>query len=358
VPVIDIHTVGAGGGSIAEVDRGGALRVGPESAGADPGPICYGRGEQVTVTDANLLLGRLDVSYPLGGTLVLDESRVRPAFERLSRRLGVRDALAAAQGVVDVANANMEAALRVISVERGHDPRDFTLVTFGGAGGLHAVELASALSIPRILVPAYPGLLSALGVLLSDVVQDFGRTVMLHGEGAAPGFLEKRFADLERRAATAMRREGFDSGRLRLERIVDMRYRGQSFEIGVPYTRAFEAAFHRLHERRYGYADHRRETEVVTLRVRARGLPPKPTIPRHRPGPTDPEGAEIAVKKVRFGGTFRMSRVFERSALRAGNVVSGPALVFEYSASTVIPPGFTGRVDAYLNLLITAGNPP
>jgi N-methylhydantoinase A len=352
IPVIDIHTVGAGGGSIARVDQGGALRVGPESAGADPGPICYGRGDRVTVTDANLLLGRLDASYPLGGALRLETGRLRPAFEALARSIGAGDPVAAAQGVVAVANANMEAALRVISVERGHDPRDFTLVTFGGAGGLHALDLSQALSIPRVLVPAHPGLLSALGVLLSDVVQDFARTVMLHGRDAAPEVLERRFAALEKKAVAAMRKEGFGGSRLRLERMVDMRYRGQSYEIGIPYSRSFEAAFHRLHERRYGYSDRLRDTEVVTLRVRARGVPPKPRIPRHRAGSADPARARIGSKPVRFGRRFRETPIYERARLQTGNVITGPALVFEYSASTAIPPGFACRVDEFLNLLI------
>src|ERR1044071_8691255 len=175
VPVLDIHTVGAGGGSLARFDAGGALRVGPESAGADPGPICYGKGDRVTVTDANLYLGKLDTAYPLGGSLRLQDHKLHSAFSALAVRAGLRTPPAAAQGVVDVANANMEAALRVISVERGYDPRDFTLVTFGGAGGLHALQLARNLAIPRVLIPENPGLLSALGVLLSDAVQDFSR---------------------------------------------------------------------------------------------------------------------------------------------------------------------------------------
>jgi len=352
VPVIDIHTVGAGGGSVARIDEGGALRVGPESAGADPGPICYGKGDRVTVTDANLYLGKLDTGYPLGGRLYLDDSRIDPAFRALACRMGAAMPAVAAQGVVDVANANMEAALRVISVERGYDPREFTLVTFGGAGGLHAVELAASLSIPRILIPQNPGLLSALGVLLSDSVQDFSRTVMLPSEEAVPAEMERRYGQLEQQALESMRSEGFPPARIRLERWIDMRYRGQSYELSLPYSRHFARDFHGRHERRYGYADPSRESEVVTLRVRVRGLSEKIRIPKERPGPPDPGQALLKEKRVRFGKRSFRSRVYERAKLRAGHRIAGPALIFEYSATTAVPPGYEVRVDAYRNLLI------
>ena len=353
VPVIDIHTVGAGGGSIARVDEGGALRVGPESAGADPGPICYGKGTRVTVTDANLYLGRLDTDYPLGGRLRLVGRGLDGAFRALAREMGGVSPAASAQGVIDVANANMEAALRVISVERGYDPRDFTLVTFGGAGGLHAVQLAANLSIPRILIPENPGLLSALGVLLSDSVQDFSRTVMLPSQETGTAALETRYRELERRGWASMKAEGFSADRIRLERWIDMRYRGQSYELSFPFSRHFAAAFHRRHERRYGYADPTRESEVVTLRVRVRGLSEKPRMPKHRLGPPDPKRALIKEKQVRFEGRICRTPVYERSLLCAGNRISGPALIFEYSATTSVPPGYVCKVDAYRNLLIS-----
>jgi N-methylhydantoinase A len=354
VPVIDIHTVGAGGGSIARIDQGGALRVGPESAGADPGPICYGKGDRITVTDANLFLGKLDASYPLGGSLHLDESRIEPAFCTLAREMGVESPAAAAQGVVAVANANMEAALRVISVEKGYDPRDFTLVTFGGAGGLHAVELATCLSIPRVLIPENPGLLSALGVLLSDSVQDFSRTVMMPAAEAVTAALDERYRELERQGMESMTAEGFQPERIRLERWIDMRYRGQSYELSFPYSRRFLAEFHRRHEQRYGYADPSREAEVVTVRVRVRGLSEKLRIPKDRPGPPDPGRAKIMEKEVRFQGRACKTRVFERARLRAGNRITGPALIFEYSATTALPPGCQCTVDPYRNLVLEA----
>jgi len=353
VPVIDIHTVGAGGGSIAKIDAGGALRVGPESAGADPGPICYGKGDRITVTDANLYLGKLDTAFPLGGTLRLRDGRLGAAFAALARKAGMRGTTALAQGIVDVANANMEAALRVISVERGHDPRDFTLVTFGGAGGLHAIRLAAGLSIPRVLIPENPGLLSALGVLLSDSVHDFSQTVMLTCGDADARLLDRRYLELEQKGLAAMKAEGFAAGRIRLERWIDMRYRGQSYEISLPYSNRFERSFHRRHEQRYGYADPGRESEIVTLRVRARGVSPKPRLPKGRMGPPDARQALIREKEVCFEQGPCKTRVYERARLRPGNRIEGPALIFEYSASTAIPPGYKCKVDEYRNLIIT-----
>jgi N-methylhydantoinase A len=354
VPVIDIHTVGAGGGSIARVDEGGALRVGPESAGADPGPICYGKGDCITVTDANLFLGMLDQQYPLGGTLYLQDEKLDAAFRSLAAQMGIRSAAAAAQGVIDIANANMEAALRVISVERGHDPRDFTLVTFGGAGGLHAAALAASLSIPRVLVPAYPGLLSALGVLLSDTIKDFSRTVMLPAGSENRSSVQRVFRELESDGRAAMREEGFAASRTRLERWVDMRYCGQSFEISLPCSGRFEADFHRLHEQRYGYADPNRKAEIVTLRVRARGLAEKPRLRKQKIAGPDPAAALLGEKSAAIRGKKLRTRMYERANLRAGNRIEGPALIFEYSASTVVPPGYTCVVDAYTNLILTS----
>lgn len=353
VPVIDIHTVGAGGGSIACVDEGGALRVGPESAGADPGPICYGKGGRITVTDANLLLGRLDEDYPLGGSLRLKTARLIPAFRLLARRLGLPSPISAAQGVIDVANANMESAIRLISVERGYDPREFTLITFGGAGGLHAADLARNLAIPRVLVPRHPGLLSALGVLLSDTVQDFSRTVMLSTAKARQEKLEAQYRRLEAAAMKAMRRDGLSENGIRLERWIDMRYRGQSYELSVPFAGDFDRQFHRRHEQRYGYSDPQRDSEIVTLRVRARGIVRKPRLPRTKPTSPDPTPAFLRMRKVCFSGRLHGTPVYERSLLRAGNRIAGPALVFEYSASTVIPPDYSCVLDGFGNMIIT-----
>ncbi|HET9017158.1 MAG TPA: hydantoinase/oxoprolinase family protein, partial [Thermomicrobiaceae bacterium] len=269
LPMIDIHTVGAGGGSIGWFDAGGALRVGPASAGADPGPASYGAGgSEPTVTDANVVLGRLIPDAFLGGAMRLEVDAARRAVERIAGRLGT-SAEEAALGMVRVANANMEAAIRVISVERGHDPRRFTLVAFGGAGPLHACELASALRIPRVLVPATPGVLSALGMLAADIIKDYVRTVMV-GAVEAQAAVDPVFAELGARGEADLRAEGLPPDRIAIERYLDLRYVGQSYELVVPFdgeVPAAVAAFHAAHERRFGYSDSAEQVQVVNCRV-------------------------------------------------------------------------------------------
>jgi N-methylhydantoinase A len=353
VPMLDIHTVGAGGGSLARFDRAGALRVGPESAGADPGPICYGRGEQPTVTDAHLVLGRIAAQGFLGGEFLLDERRAHQWMERARGPMRSLDAFA--QGILDVANAVMEKAIRVISVERGHDPRDYTLVAFGGAGGLHACELAAALRMPRVLVPKFPGALSALGILRADVVKDFSQTVRLPVGSVrqVQAALGSAFSRLERRGAQQMRAEGFLRHQVSIERWLDMRYVGQAYELSVPAAGDFVSSFHRAHERRYGYADASRPTEVVNVRARLIGATPKPELPRHRPGAGDARAAAIGVRRTVFAGHGRPTPVYNRAKLRAGCRFAGPAIVTEYSATTVVPPGWRARVDTLQNLVLT-----
>src|SRR5688572_24155348 len=278
VSVMDIHTVGAGGGSIARVDEGGSLRVGPESAGADPGPACYGRSYLPTVTDAHLVLGHFGTSTLLGGEFKLDEKRAWEAMEKLAKDLSRVSskrcsAIAAAEGVLSVANTNMERALRHTSVERGHDPRQFALLPFGGAGGLHAVDLARALRIPSVIVPTSPGALSAVGVLVADVIKDQSRTVMFTNEPKQIARLGRVFGELEKEAAKVLRGEGFPRGRQRHERSLAMRYRGQSFELEVRNAGGDLAAeFHRVHRERYGYAQEQSEIEIVSARLRSFGL--------------------------------------------------------------------------------------
>ncbi|HEU4390176.1 MAG TPA: hydantoinase/oxoprolinase family protein [Blastocatellia bacterium] len=356
VPVIDIHTVGAGGGSIAQVDEAGALRVGPESAGADPGPACYGRGELVTVTDANLILGRFGGEGLLGGEISLDVARARSSLSRLAAEMsrfgGKRiTAEAAALGVIRVANANMESALRKVSVERGHDPRLFTLVSFGGAGGLHVCELAAALRIPRVVVPRSPGTLSALGVLLGDVVKDYSRTVMMKLDGLDRRALEREFRELERRANHGLEAEGFEPSKRRLSRSIAMRYVGQSFEIDVPWFARFESEFHRLHEERYGYADRKRSTEVVSVRVKARGVTDKPRL-----SPTRTRSGKRArpshLHRVFFGSRPAEAPVYHREMLAPGTRVRGPAIIAEYSSTTLVPVEWIASVDRWFNLII------
>jgi N-methylhydantoinase A len=352
VPMLDIHTVGAGGGSMARFDRAGALRVGPESAGADPGPICYGRGEQPTVTDAHLVLNHFAAEGLLGGELRLDETRTRRLMERA--RGPIRAVEQFAQGILDVADATMEKAIRVISVERGYDPRDYTLVAFGGAGGLHACALAAALGMPRALIPNFPGGLSALGILRADVVKDFSQTVLLSVESVAgvSGALGRAFAQLETRGSREMSTEGFSQREVRIERLLDMRYIGQAFELPVPASGDFVASFHRAHERRYGYADPARPAEIVNVRARFLGATPKPELPRSKPGKAECAKAVNGVRRAFFGGNPLATPVYDRARLRCGNRFVGPAIVTEYSATTLVPPDWRGFVDAYGNLIL------
>lgn len=356
VPMLDIHTVGAGGGSLAWFDRGGALRVGPQSAGADPGPICYGRGRQPTVTDAHLILGRLDPDQFLGGAWRLDEPRTRHCMQKfLAPGCGLGSVEELAAGIVAVANATMERALRVISVERGHDPREFALVAFGGAGGLHACALAEALGISQVLVPKFPGALSALGILLSDVVKDYSSTLLLPADRAVGARLEREFRVLDAAARADLEGEGVPPRAQRLERRLDLRYRGQAYELTLPYRRAFAGAFHRAHARRYGYADPSRAVEVVNVRLRAVGVRVKPPLDRSVPQRRDrrpPGAAWLKRAPVYFGGRRLMTDFYVRERLRPGIQISGPAVLAEYSATTVLPPGWRATVDAYENLLL------
>jgi N-methylhydantoinase A len=354
VPMLDIHTVGAGGGSLARFDRAGALRVGPESAGADPGPICYGQGEKPTVTDANLLLGRIPKQGLLGGALELDTARTLRWMERA--RGAMRSVEQFAQGILDVANSVMEKAIRVISVERGHDPRDYTLVAFGGAGALHACDLAAALEIPRVLVPCFPGALSALGILRADVAKDFSHTIRLEVRNASQvrGKLRPEFAVLERKGREQMRAEGFARDSVRIDRTLDVRYVGQSYELKVPFPGDFVAAFHRAHERRFGYCDRNRSCEVVHVRARFTGSVPKPGLRKLRARSSKDARAIVAPEEKSatiFSGR-NSPTIYDRTQLQAGNRIPGPAIVTEYSATTVIPPKWTGRVDSFGNIIL------
>lgn len=352
VPMLDIHTVGAGGGSLARFDRGGSLRVGPESAGADPGPICYGRGTRPTVTDAHLMLGHIIAEGFLGGEFRLHAERAREWLER--SRGPMKSVEQFAQGILDVVETSMEKAIRVISVERGYDPRDYTLVAFGGAGGLHACGLAAALEIPRVLIPQFPGGLSALGILRADVVKDFSRTVLLavKSQRAAAESVRREFSPMEALAVKDLLREGFAIAQIRIERFLDMRYIGQAYELNVSAGGDFVAAFHGAHEKRYGYSDTKRSVEIVNLRIRAIGLTPKPALPKIAKGAASSRNSLAGERRVFFGGKALRTSVYDRAALRAGNRFRGPAIVAEYSATTILLPGWRARVDAYGNLVM------
>ncbi len=346
VPMLDIHTVGAGGGSLAWFDDGGILHVGPQSAGANPGPICYGRGTQVTVSDANLILGRLDPDHFLGGKMRLDLERTRNYMEKARQSMASAEEFA--EGMVRLAEAAMEKAIRVISVERGHDPREFALVAFGGAGPLHACALARALRIPRVLVPRMPGALSALGILLADTVRDYSKTVMLGAESN----LELHFAELEQLGAEELRKEGGDGV---ATRSVDMRYAGQGYELNVPAGPDMLRSFHQAHRRRYGHADESRTVEVVNVRVRMTVAAQPVEFQRSPLREGDGKQAVIKSGKMIFYGKSADTPVYDRDRLRPGDTFAGPAIVTEYSATTVVPPGCTANVDAHQNILIEVG---
>jgi N-methylhydantoinase A len=359
VPMVDIHTVGAGGGSIARFDAAGALRVGPESAGAEPGPICYGRGEQPTVTDANLLLGRIRPENFLGGSFQLDLERTRRVTSEWLRKQATRLSLEEfAEGVVRVVNATMEKAIRVVSIERGYDPREFTLVAFGGAGGLHACELAVALGIPRVIVPALPGALSAYGILVSDIVKDYSRTVLWKASSAKglEGIkVAGEFAALEEDAQDDFQREDWHDPRLlRFTRSLDVRYRGQGFELNVPLagkqSKKALGAFHSEHERRYGYSHPERDVEIVTVRLRA-------TLPSLVKADFQSRAQKPATKgvknvQIRMGGKPMRAELRERQDLRVNRSYRGPAVIIEYSATTVVLPGMRYNIDRAGNLMI------
>ncbi|MCS7155323.1 MAG: hydantoinase/oxoprolinase family protein [Bacteroidota bacterium] len=359
VPILDIHTIGAGGGSIASVDPGGALRVGPQSAGADPGPACYGRGGTwATVTDAHVVLGRLVPERFLGGAFRLQQEAAAEALARLARALrletpaGLSSAQAAAWGVLQVAHAHMERALRVISVERGYDPRDFVLVSFGGAGPLHAVELAQSLGIRRVLVPAYASVLSALGMLAADVRRDYVQTVMLP-EQTAYGELARRFGPLLRRARQELRREGFFGSRMLLERYLEVRYVGQSYELRIPFSRSWRKAFDGAHRRAYGHADPTAPVEITNLRLHAVGLTTPPKLPELESAGPEPEpGALLEERPVVVERSLRVIPVYNGSALRPGNRLKGPALCVRPDTTVYLPPRSAAYVDRFGNLLV------
>lgn len=354
VPMLDIHTVGAGGGSIARIDSGGALQVGPESAGAIPGPVCYGKGEEITVTDANLFLGRLVPEFFLGGEMRLDSGRTRERMKVLAAELKLSP-VELAEGICRVANTVMAGAIRVISVERGYDPRDFTLFAFGGAGAMHAVFLARLIGIPRVMVPENPGILSALGMLMADFIKDYSLTVMLKDVNDLPA-LRNCFRDLEARAGRDLLAEGIRENRIILEPYLDMRYQGQSYELMLAFTDDYLAEFHCCHEQRYGYANRERKVEIVNIRLRARGTEDNIYLP-------ESAYAGTGIDKAAFLGESRMIfeqqsypvNIYDRERLAYGNCLAGPAIVAEYSATTVLPPGSKAVVDAFGNLVIDAG---
>jgi len=313
VPMLDIHTAGAGGGSIACIDAGGSLRVGPESAGASPGPACYGEGDLPTVTDAHVVLGRIAADQLVGGALRIDPARAERALARLGKPVEV------AAAVIRVANSNMERAIRAVSVERGEDPRDYPLVAFGGCGGLHACQMAEELGIRTVIVPRMAGALSALGMLLADRTRDYSVGAL----GASD--FEARFRRLEKQAAKDMRGA-------RIARFADIRYAGQSYELTIPWNNSF----HKAHQRVYGYSDPTRPTQIVTLRVRA-------TLAVERPS-------------LRTRGRKASIEFARRRVWVAGRWRNTPAIVADYGSTTLVPPGWAARMDSAGSLILTSSS--
>jgi N-methylhydantoinase A len=356
VPQIDMHTVGAGGGSLAWLDVDGSLQVGPLSAGATPGPAAYGLGgTQPTVTDANVVLGRIGVTRRLGGTIAIDPGLARAAVADLAARMGATLGVEAlADGIVRIAVARMTSAIREISIQRGHDPRDFTLIAFGGAGPMHALALAEDIGIPRVLVPRHPGNFSALGLLASDVKHDDVRTRV--------GPLAERwtalagiFAGMEQTAERQLELEGFDAAHRRLRRSLDLRYRGQAFELNVAWSgetlAEIAAAFHRQHAATYGHANPEAAIELVNARLTAWGVVPKPAASRHEGGAGRLQDARIETRAVWFGGRPHDCPVWDRDRLPARAGIAGPAIVEEFGATTIVLPGWHGGVDPHGNLV-------
>ena len=376
VPMIEIHTVGAGGGSIARVDAGGALVVGPESAGADPGPACYGKGDRITVTDANLVLGRLRPAQFLGGRLPLDKPRAEQVISGLAAQIG-SGVQETALGIIRVVNANMERAIRTISLERGYDPRRFTLIPFGGAGPMHCCELAQELGIPRVLAPTHPGILSALGVAIANVVKDYSRTVMLRGGEIDRQRLEEEFHGMENRAREELRQEGLPVDRMTAHRFLDARYVGQSFELTIDYPapssrrsdlqRAIANRFYQAHMQRFGYADRMEAVEIVNLRLKLELEVEKPS-PRMENAPEDTDlktgqssssksesdasAALIEEAEVVFREGVLTTGLYQRERLMPGNRIDGPALMLQLDTTIVVPPGWGGVVDPFGNLIL------
>jgi N-methylhydantoinase A len=368
VSQIDMHTVGAGGGSIAWLDLDGSLAVGPRSAGASPGPAAYGLGgTEPTVTDANVVLGRIGTRLRLGGSIAIDAARARRAVAALAARLPrPMEVEVLAEGIVTIAVARMTSAIREISIQRGHDPRDFTLIAFGGAGPMHALAMADEIGIPRVLVPRHPGNFSAMGLLAADIKHDDVRTRVGPLRERLPA-LHEVFAEMEGAARRQLEREGFASEQQRLLRSLDLRYRGQAFELNLTVGQEAVAArgaaegepsayrqiaemFHRRHKEVYGHSNPAETIELVNARLSAYGLVDKPAAARLAATGAALEAALVERRPAWWAGRAHDCPVWERDRLPEGAVLAGPAIVEEFGATTVVPPGWQGRVDEHGNL--------
>jgi len=362
-PTLDIHTVGAGGGSIAYVDSGGLLAVGPKSAGAEPGPACYGRGGELpTVTDAQTVLGYLAAESFSGGELAFDGEAAAQAIRRhVAEPLGL-ELVEAAAGIYELVNANMAAALSVVSVQRGYDPREFALVVAGGAGPIHAAPIARELEIPLILIPRESSVFCAAGMLISDLKHDYVRTYGKEIEAVDPGEVDALYRDMTATAEATIRSEGVREDRVRLEYGADLRYVGQFNEVEVPLVygqgldagalEAMTTAFHACHETLYGYAMTGAPVELINLRVTVRGLTDKPAVEAQPHAGSDAGAARTGSREAWFDGGFQEAPLYDGLALAHGHLVPGPAIVVQPTTTICVPPDFELACDAYNNYLM------
>jgi N-methylhydantoinase A len=356
-PQIDIKSVGAGGGSIAWIDVDSSLQVGPQSAGADPGPACYGRGgREATVSDANLVLGRLGATRALGGAITPNRTLAAQAIARLAERMGGFDTNRLAEGIIQIMVARTVSSIREITIQRGHDPRDFALMAFGGAGGMHAIPTAEELGIARIIVPRFPGNFSALGVAASDIKHDLVRTHIAPLDDRALGVLRATFADLRAAAARQLQEDGFGPGETRWAHSLDLRYVGQAFELNLPVdpealsAEGVSRAFHDAHRQTYGHANAEAPVEMVHARLSAFGVVAKPPLARYRRASGRMADALVEERPVYFAGHVASCPVYERERLPEEGRVEGPAVVEEFGSTTVIFPGWEALVDEFGNL--------
>jgi N-methylhydantoinase A len=363
VPSVNVHTVGAGGGSIAHVpELTKALRVGPQSAGADPGPAAYGKsGTEPTVTDANVVLGHLPPRL-LGGEMELDADAARAAVQQVADAMGLGSVEEAAEGIVAIVNENIAGALRLVSVQRGHDPREFALVAYGGAGPLHANAVAEIMGSFPVLVPPAPGLLCAIGDLVADFRDEFAQTYIRVLPEADQGDVASILESLGERAKAFLDGEGIELDRQHIAYTADMRYHRQGYEIPVSIdpgdVRAnglggLEERFNALHEQLYGFRMHDTQAEIVNLRAVGAGAVPKPELPTGDIGPPDPSGAVVEEHDVVFDGERVPTKIYDRARLQPGAVLGGPAIVTEFDSTTVVLPGYRAAVDSNFNILIT-----
>lgn len=364
IPAVDVHALGAGGGSIAWIDKGGALNVGPRSAAADPGPACYGLGGELpVVTDANLVLGRLNANYFLGGEMKLYPDKARAAIEKHIARpmnMSVEDA---AYGIVRVVNANMVKGMAGSSIQKGYDPREFTLVAFGGAGALHACELAKEIGMRKVVIPLYPGALSAFGLVTSDIRHDYVQTVAKPASAVDPDALLRAYLTMEEQARAQLREEKIAEEDIAIQWTADLRYAGQAYEMNVAVPRNSRlsrkdidttvARFHALHQKVYEYSSTDEPVDVINVRLVGIGQVPDVKLPKRKRGDASPRGALKGKRPVYYEGRgFINVPVYERDLLQPKNIVKGPCIIEEIISSTVVIPGATAQVDVWGNIII------